>query len=78
MDASMRGASVLFGREGSKDSADAAAALFRTGAGKAAAGGTAAAAAAGNALTMAFGYVSNWCVGVWLFVRKIGEKMRAR
>jgi hypothetical protein len=37
---------VLLGREGSKDSADATAALFGTGAGKAAAGGAAAAAAA--------------------------------
>ena len=63
---------MLLGREGSKDSADAVTALFGTGAGKAAA------AAAGTALTMAFGYVSNWCVGVWLFVRKKGEKMRAR
>ena len=57
----MRGKSVLLGREGSKDSADAAAALFGTGAGKAAAGGAAGGAAAtavaGTALTMVFVYV---------------------
>jgi hypothetical protein len=60
----MRGASVLLGREGSKDAADAAAALFGTGAGKAAAGGSAAAAAVGTALTMPWRLVT--CqIGVW-------------
>ena len=58
MDASTRGAFVLWGREGSKDDADAAAVLFGEGAGKAAAAGAAATAAAGTALTILFGYVS--------------------